>query len=124
MAQRILVVDDEEEYRALTEGVLAGAGFSVTTAANGEDGIAAYARVKPDLVLLDVMLPDMIGFDIAKAMRATGRPKTPVLFCSVRSAASSLAEGLRAGSADYVLKPFDPEDLLARVRAALRAKDR
>lgn len=121
MAKRILVVEDEEEYRALVESVLGAAGFAVTAAANGADGIAAYARVKPDLVLLDVMLPDMIGFDIAKAMLASGRPKTPVLFCSVRSAASSLAEGLKAGSVDYVLKPFDPEDLLARVRAALRA---
>lgn len=119
--KRILIVEDEEEYRALMESVLGEAGYEVSAAANGQDGIALYAERAPDLVLLDVMLPDMIGFDIAAAMRKAGRPKTPILFCSVRSAASSLAQGLRAGSADYVLKPFDPDDLLARVRAALRA---
>ncbi len=119
MAQKILVVDDEAEYRALLGQILGGAGYSVFAAANGKQGIALYAAQKPDLVLLDVMLPDMIGFDIARAMRDSGRPKTPILFCSVRSAASSLAQGLRAGSVDYVLKPFDPEDLLKRVRTAL-----
>jgi len=120
MAKKILVVEDEEEYRALMQSVLGGAGYDVAAASNGRDGIALYAEREPDLVLLDVMLPDMIGFDIAREMRKAGRPKTPILFCSVRSAASSLAQGLRAGSADYVLKPFDPKDLLERVRAALR----
>lgn len=121
MAKKILVVEDEEEYRALVESVLGKAGYEVHAAPNGAEGLAAYATVKPDLVLLDIMLPDMIGYDIAKGMRAAGRPKTPILFCSVRSAASSLAQGLAVGSVDYVLKPFDPADLLARVRAALRA---
>ncbi len=121
MAKKILVVEDEEEYRALVESVLSRAGYEVRSAVNGADGLALYGELKPDLVLLDVMLPDMIGFDIAAEMRALGRPRTPILFCSVRSAASSLAQGLKAGSVDYVLKPFDPADLLARVRAALRA---
>lgn len=122
MAKKILVVDDEEEYRALLTRVLARAGYAVAAASNGAQALALYAEGEPDLVLLDVMLPDAIGFELGKKLRASGRPKTPILFCSVRSAASSLAEGLRAGSADYVLKPFDPEDLLARVRAALRAE--
>ena len=67
------------------------------------------------------MLPDMTGFDFcAKIRGGRVRPKTPILFCTVRSAVSQLARGLKSGGTDYVLKPFDPEDLLARVRAALR----
>ena len=120
MSKKILIVEDEDEYRSLLEKILGEAGFSVSAASNGKTGIALYASEKPDLVLLDVMLPDMIGFDIARSMLATGRSQTPILFCSVRSAATSLADGLRAGSVDYVLKPFDPDDLLKRVRAALR----
>lgn len=121
MAKTILVVEDEEEYRLLMESVLGKAGYRVYAAPNGKRGLALYEEVEPDLVLLDVMLPDMIGFDIGRKMRALGRPETPMLFCSVRSAAASLADGLRAGAADYVLKPFEPADLLARVKAALSA---
>lgn len=118
--KKILVVDDEEEYRVLMCRVLAGAGYEVRSAANGRDGLKLHAEFVPDLVMLDVMLPDMLGFDFCRTIRAgAAAPAAPVLFCSVRSAVSSLARGLREGSTDYVIKPFVPEDLLARVRAAL-----
>ncbi|MDE2141795.1 MAG: response regulator transcription factor [Elusimicrobia bacterium] len=121
--KKILVVDDEEEYRVLMCRVLAAAGYEVRSAANGRDGLKLYAESVPDLVMLDVMLPDMLGFDFCRTIRAGAEaPETPVLFCSVRFAVSSLARGIREGSTDYVIKPFVPEDLLARVRAALAGK--
>lgn len=118
--KRILVVDDEDEYRTLLARVLSGAGYEVFSAANGEEGLKLYASRKPDLVMLDVMLPDMLGFDFCRKIRGgKDAPETPVLFCSVRSAVTSLARGLKEGSTDYVIKPFVPDDLLRRVAAAL-----
>lgn len=118
--KRVLVVDDEEEYRTLLVRVLGAAGYEVLAAGNGADGLKLFSEKTPDLIMLDVMLPDMLGFDFCKKVRAgKTAPKTPVLFCSVRSAVSSLARGLKEGSTDYVIKPFVPEDLLKRVRAAL-----
>lgn len=123
MKKKILVVDDEEEYRALLCRVLGAAGYDVFSAGNGQDGLKLYASRSPDLVMLDVMLPDMLGFDFCRKIRGgDDAPQTPVLFCSVRSAVSSLARGIREGSTDYVIKPFVPEDLLKRVRAALEEK--
>lgn len=118
--KKILVVDDEEEYRVLLTRVLSGAGYQVFSAGNGAEGLKLYASRKPDLVMLDVMLPDMLGFDFCRTIRGgADAPETPVLFCSVRSAVNSLAQGLREGSTDYVIKPFTPDDLLKRVGAAL-----
>jgi DNA-binding response OmpR family regulator len=118
--KKILVVDDEEEYRVLQTRVLGAAGYEVFAAGNGADGLKLFAAKKPDLVMLDVMLPDMLGFDFLHQVRG-GKvgAQTPVLLCSVRSAVSSLARALKEGSTDYVIKPFVPEDLLKRVRAAL-----
>ena len=123
MKKKILVVDDEEEYRVLMCRVLAGAGYEVFSAGNGQDGLKLFAAHAPDLIMLDVMLPDMLGFDFCHKIRAgKDAPQTPVLFCSVRSAVSSLARGIREGSTDYVIKPFIPEDLLKRVRSSLEGK--
>jgi DNA-binding response OmpR family regulator len=119
--KKILVVEDEPEYRELAERVLSQAGYRVLTAGTGQAGLKAFRDEHPDLILLDVMLPDMVGFDLCRRIREDpSRGETPVLFCTVRSAVSSLAEGLKAGSTDYVIKPFDPKDLLERVRAALK----
>jgi DNA-binding response OmpR family regulator len=117
--KKILVVDDEEDYRILLSRVLERAGFKVFSAGTGAEGLKLFDERKPDLVMLDVMLPDMLGFDFLKKIRAGGAAETPVLLCTVRSAVSSLAQGVREGSTDYVIKPFVPEDLLKRVRAAL-----
>jgi two-component system OmpR family response regulator len=119
--KKILVVDDEEEYRVLLSRVLEGAGYKVFSAGTGQEGLKLFDEREPDLILLDVMLPDMLGFEFCHKIRAGGgdASDTPVLFCTVRSAVSSLAQGVREGSTDYVIKPFIPEDLLKRVRAAL-----
>ncbi|MFI5345770.1 MAG: response regulator transcription factor [Elusimicrobiota bacterium] len=120
MKKKILVVDDEEEYRVLQTRVLSAAGYEVFSAGNGADGLKLFASKIPDLIMLDVMLPDMLGFDFCHKIRAgKTAPQTPVLFCSVRSAVSSLARGIKEGSTDYVIKPFIPEDLLKRVAQAL-----
>jgi DNA-binding response OmpR family regulator len=120
MKKKILVVDDEEEYRVLLCRVLTGAGYDVFSAGNGQEGLKLYAERRPDLVMLDVMLPDMLGFDFCRKIRGgQDAPETPVLFCTVRSAVSSLARGIREGSTDYVIKPFVTDNLLKRVRAAI-----
>ncbi len=119
---KILVVEDEAEYRTLLRSVLSESGYEVFDASTGEAGLSLYREQSPDLLLLDVMLPDMTGFDFCAKIRAgTIRPQVPVLFCTVRSAVSQLAKGIKAGGNDYVLKPFEPNNLLERVRAALRA---
>jgi DNA-binding response OmpR family regulator len=119
--KKILVVEDEAEYRTLLREVLGKAGYAVFDAPTGEAGLILYREQGPDLLLLDVMLPDMTGFDFCTKVRAGKvRPNTPILFCTVRSAVSQLAKGIKAGGTDYVLKPFDPENLLERVSVALR----
>jgi len=119
--KKILVVEDEPDYRIILREVLGKAGFVVVDAATGEAGLELYRTESPDLVLLDVMLPDMTGFEICEKIRkGKVRPLTPILFCTARSAVSQLAKGVKLGGTDYVIKPFVTEDLLARVRAALQ----
>ncbi|MBI4346330.1 MAG: response regulator [Elusimicrobia bacterium] len=119
--RRILVVEDEEDYGQLLVEVLGDAGFSVQWKKCAADGVAAYQAEPPDLLILDVNLPDATGFEICRRVRAEGPKKdTPVLFCTVRSAIAPVAEGTRAGGNGYLLKPFSIEDLLARVRAVLK----
>lgn len=120
---KILVVDDEEDYRALHAHILTRAGHTVVAADGGEAGLAAFERERPDLVILDAQMPDLEGYEVCRRLRAAGH-KTPVLFCTVRSAVVRVAEGLRAGGNDYVVKPFSPDDLLARVAEALGAAGR
>ncbi|MEK7383302.1 MAG: response regulator transcription factor [Elusimicrobiota bacterium] len=118
--KKVLVVEDEEEYRLLFSGVLSAAGYAVFLAPNGEEGLRLYGEQSPDLVILDVMLPDVLGFEFCRRVRGGKvRPQTPILFCTVRSAVSQLARGVKSGGTDYMLKPFSPEELLTRVRAAL-----
>src|SRR5271156_4590340 len=118
MKKKILVVDDEEEYRVLLVRVLSAVGYDVFAAGNGAEGLKLFASRNPDLIMLDVMLPDMLGFEFCHKIRGGKEaPQTPVLFCTVRSAVSSLARGIKEGSTDYVIKPFIPEDLLKRVGA-------
>jgi DNA-binding response OmpR family regulator len=123
MGAKILAVEDEEDYRALLEHILGEAGYTVVTAPNGEEGLEAFHRESPDLVLLDVNLPDMDGFDICKEIRKEGpRKNVPVLFCTIRSSVARVAEGLKSGGTDYVVKPFQVDDLLERVAKALRGE--
>jgi two-component system OmpR family response regulator len=116
---RILAVDDEANITDLIATVLRYQGFTVETAATGRDALAAVARFRPHLVILDVMLPDIDGFEVHRRLTAEQR-QVPVLFLTARDATEDKVRGLTMGGDDYVTKPFSLEELVARVRAVLR----
>ncbi|HEX2314851.1 MAG TPA: response regulator transcription factor [Thermomonospora sp.] len=124
MTERLLVVDDEPTVRELLSATLRFAGFRVSSAATGAEAVAAATEEPPDLVLLDVMLPDMDGFEVVRRLRerrpgSRGGP-VPVLFLTARDRQADKVTGLSLGADDYVTKPFDLEELIARIRAILR----
>jgi two-component system OmpR family response regulator len=116
---RLLVVDDEPNIVELLSTSLRFAGFAVATAVTGNDAVKAVERHKPDLVLLDVMLPDVDGFVVLRRLRE-GRDRLPVLFLTARDANDDKVTGLTLGGDDYVTKPFSLEEVVARIRAVLR----
>jgi two-component system, OmpR family, response regulator len=118
-ATRLLLVDDEDNLRSMLEAALRHSGFDVHPVANGRDAIAAVPTVQPDLIVLDVMLPDLDGFDVCKRLRTSG-DRTPVLFLTARDATEDKVRGLTLGGDDYLVKPFSLEELVARITAVLR----
>jgi two-component system, OmpR family, response regulator len=119
-AGRLLVVDDEANICALLSVTLRLTGFEVRVAGSGHEALVAAAEFEPDLVVLDVMLPDLDGFEVAQRLRATGQPPVPVLFLTARDAVEDRISGLTIGADDYVTKPFSLEEVVLRVRAILR----
>ncbi|TDD35252.1 response regulator transcription factor [Actinomadura sp. KC06] len=116
---RVLVVDDEANIRDLIDVALRFHGFATVLAGTGEEALRAAGEERPDLVLLDVMLPDLDGFDVCRRLRAGG-DQVPVIFLTARDTPSDTVTGLTLGGDDYVTKPFSIEALIARVRAVLR----
>jgi two-component system OmpR family response regulator len=116
---RLLVVDDEPNIVELLATSLRFAGFEVATAMTGNDAVRSVERHRPDLVLLDVMLPDIDGFVVLRRLR-DGRDHLPVLFLTARDANDDKVTGLTLGGDDYVTKPFSLEEVVARIRAVLR----
>jgi two-component system, OmpR family, response regulator len=116
---RLLVVEDEPNILELLSASLRLAGFEVATAADGSEALRAAQRHRPDLVVLDVMLPDLDGFDVARRLRS-GDARIPVLFLTARDATEDKVKGLTIGGDDYVTKPFSLEEVVARIRAVLR----
>ena len=116
--QRVLVVDDEPVVREVLTRYLHREGFEVDAAADGEDALAAFDRSRPDLVLLDLMLPKLGGFDVFTRIRR--RAETPVIMLTARGQQADRISGLELGADDYVTKPFSPREVVARVRAVLR----
>jgi two-component system OmpR family response regulator len=116
---RLLLVDDEDNLRSMLEAALRHSGFEVHPVANGRDALDAVPDVQPDLIVLDVMLPDLDGFDVCKRLRSTG-DRTPVLFLTARDATEDRVRGLTLGGDDYLVKPFSLEELVARITAVLR----
>jgi two-component system, OmpR family, response regulator len=116
---RLLVVDDEPNIRELLSASLRYAGFEVATAADGQQALALADSFKPDLLVLDVMMPGLDGFGVVRRLRQAGR-HTPVLFLTARDAAEDKVSGLTLGGDDYVTKPFSLDEVLARIRAVLR----
>lgn len=119
---KILIVEDDATIRTLLEMALMGAGFKeVRSAARGDDGLAETRRWKPDLVLLDLMLPGLDGFTVARRIRETdGLSATRIIMLTARTQSEDIVCGLESGADDYVTKPFDRKVLLARIRAVLR----
>jgi two-component system, OmpR family, response regulator len=120
---QVLVVDDEPNIRELVQVALKFHGCSVTTAGTGKDALRQAEADRPDLIVLDVMLPDMDGFEVCRRLRAAGN-EVPVIFLTARDTSSDTVTGLAIGGDDYVTKPFSVESLVARVRAVLRRASR
>ncbi|MEU0841549.1 response regulator transcription factor [Streptomyces sp. NPDC005962] len=118
-SHRILVVEDDPGIRLLLESALGLAGYQMSSAATGRDALLEVERFRPDLLVLDVMLPDLDGFEITRNLRAVG-VRTPVLFLTARTEVGDRIAGLGAGGDDYVGKPFSLEEVLLRIRAILR----
>lgn len=118
MSQKILVIEDEDGIIHLLNLYLKDAGFDVVVAKDGADGLAMHAREHPDLVILDIMLPTIDGFEICRRIRAWS--KTPILMLTARSSEDDRIQGLDTGADDYLVKPFSPRELVSRVRAILR----
>ncbi len=117
--EHLLIVDDEDNLRSMLVAALRHHGFEVSSAATGRDALAEVAAVAPDLVVLDVMLPDLDGFEVCRRLRAEGN-HTPVLFLTARDTTEDLVRGLTLGGDDYMQKPFSLEELVARATAVLR----
>jgi two-component system KDP operon response regulator KdpE len=117
---KILVVDDEAQIRTLLRATLARAGYSVVEASNGREAVNAKGIDKPDLILLDLGLPDRDGLELVSTLRA--EPRSALIVVSARDQTEQKVAALDLGADDYVTKPFDPEELLARVRASLRQR--
>ena len=120
---QILVVDDEDNITYLLGTALRHFGFGVLTAGSGREGLALATDARPDLMLLDVMLPDLDGFEVVRRLRDAGL-QVPILFLTARDATEDKVRGLTLGGDDYVTKPFSLEEVVARVRAILRRSGR
>ncbi|WBC17990.1 response regulator transcription factor [Micromonospora sp. WMMA1998] len=116
---RVLVVDDEENIRALLSATLRLVEFDVRVAGGGHEALALAEEFDPDLVVLDVMLPDLDGFQVARRLRGAGAG-VPVLFLTARGTVEDRISGLTVGADDYVTKPFSLEEVVLRIRAILR----
>jgi two-component system, OmpR family, response regulator len=116
---RVLVVDDEPNITDLVGTALRYVGFEVATAATGREALERARAFRPELIVLDVMLPDLDGFEVTRRLRGEGL-RIPVLFLTARDATEDKVAGLTLGGDDYVTKPFSLEELVARVRAVLR----
>jgi two-component system OmpR family response regulator len=116
---RVLVVDDEQNIAEVISMALRYQGFAVETAGTGHEAISLLARFKPHIMVLDVMLPDMEGFDVADRLGAQ-RAGVPIIFLTARDATEDKIRGLSGGGDDYMTKPFSLEELVARIRTILR----
>ena len=122
MAVSVLVVEDDRNIAELLQMYLEKEGYAVTIAENGGLGLDKFRAIKPDLVLLDVMMPVMDGWAVCKAIRAEGN--TPVIMLTAKSETDNKVAGLRSGADDYITKPFEMREVLARIEAVLRRSER
>ncbi|MCM3629213.1 response regulator transcription factor [Paenibacillus glycanilyticus] len=121
MRQHIMVVDDDEKITSLLRRSLAFEGYEVSTASNGMEGLKLLLTADPDMLILDVMMPQVDGWEVCRRVREGGST-VPILMLTAKDDISDRVKGLDAGADDYLIKPFALEELLARVRALLRRK--
>ena len=114
----LLFIEDDEAIRTALQLVLEDEGYEVAVAGDGETGIKMFGQLAPDLILLDLRLPDISGFEVCRAIRRTSI--TPIIMVTAQTDTSDLVNGFDAGADDYVTKPVVPKELAARIRAALR----
>ena len=117
--ERILIIEDELPMRTALQDVLAGEGYRVLTAPDGESGLQRAIDEKPDLILLDIMMPKLDGYAVCAELRRLSNP-VPILMLTAKGQVEDRVQGLDVGADDYLVKPFSTEELLARVRAMLR----
>jgi two-component system, OmpR family, response regulator len=117
--ERLLLVDDEDNLRSMLEAALRYEGFDVHAASSGRDALAVVEEQPPDMIVLDVMMPDLDGFEVCRRLRNDG-VRTPVLFLTARDATDDKVRGLTLGGDDYLVKPFSLDELVARITAVLR----
>ncbi|MNO15575.1 Response regulator MprA [compost metagenome] len=122
MRSAILVIDDDEKITSMLRRGLAFEGYDVYTAPNGAEGLSMMMSADPDLIILDVMMPKVDGFEVCRRLREGGST-VPVLMLTAKDEVENRVKGLDLGADDYLVKPFALEELLARVRALLRRKD-
>ena len=118
MAISVLIVEDDRNIQELLQLYLEKEGYAVTVASDGGQGLAKFRAIKPDLVLLDVMMPVMDGWAVCKAIRADAQ--TPIIMLTAKGETDDKVSGLKSGADDYVTKPFEMKELLARIEAVLR----
>jgi two-component system OmpR family response regulator len=118
-APTVLLVDDEDNLRSMLEAALSHHGFDVVPAANGRDALSQAHAIVPDLIVLDVMMPDLDGFEVCRRLRSEGL-KSPVVFLTAKDTTEDKVRGLTLGGDDYLVKPFSLEELVARIQAVLR----
>ncbi|MHB1613395.1 MAG: MtrAB system response regulator MtrA [Actinomycetes bacterium] len=121
MKGRVLIVDDDIALAEMLEIVLRGEGFEPVVVTHGDRALAVFRETRPDLVLLDVMLPGKDGIEVCRAIRAESG--VPIVMLTARTDTVDVVVGLESGADDYVVKPFKPKELLARIRARLRRTD-
>ena len=122
MAISVLIVEDDKNICELLQMYLEKEGYAVTTANDGSQGLAKFRSIKPDLVLLDVMMPVMDGWAVCRAIRA--EDQTPIIMLTAKGELDDKVAGLKSGADDYITKPFEMREVLARIEAVLRRSDR
>ena len=124
MAKKILVIDDEEDYINLVKTIMEPLGYVISFASNGKEGMASIKNEIPDLVILDVNMPELDGYQLTEQIRRTAEIKhIPIILLTVRRKEDDKVKGLDLGADDYITKPFHPKELIARVETVLRRSE-
>jgi DNA-binding response OmpR family regulator len=123
-SKKILFIEDEEDVRGAVKFILEGDGYEFYGASSGPEGIAKITKYDIDLLLLDIMMPGIDGFEVCRAIKSEPSIDLPVIFISAKAEATDIARGFALGADDYIIKPFEPNDLLNRVKRVLEKYDR